>query len=302
MSAPYVALGDSYAAGVGGGPRVDECWRAIDGYPVTVGRALGLDVAYNACIGATIDHVREEQVADLGPDTVLVTVTVGGNDVDFVPVLVRAAEPSWLGDSDPVIDASLRTLREVLPGRLADLLREVRDAAPAAHVVVTDYPRLFNNTDCNLATFFTEHEMSRLNAAADELSATLRRVAGETGCAFVELVPSFVAHAVCDATEWLNGVAWPLEGSFHPNHLGHARYARAVVASLGDEIGGGVARTDREPAVVRRPMRPGPAPTFSLPDLLSGRARAAAAAHGISEEELERLAAEVARHDGHPYG
>ena len=212
MSAPYVALGDSYAAGVGGGPKVDECWRAVDGYPVTVARALGLDLAYNACIGATVEHVRDEQLADLGGDTRLVTLTVGGNDIDFVPVLVRAAEPWWLGDSDPVIDASLRTLREVLPGRIAALCNDIRAAAPNARVLLTDYPRLFNGTDCNLATFFTAHEMERLNAAADELSATLRGVATQVGWECVEVLPSFVGHAVCDVTEWLNGVAWPLEG------------------------------------------------------------------------------------------
>ncbi len=302
MTAPYVALGDSYASGVGGGPRVDECWRAVDGYPVTVARALGVDVAYNACIGATIEHVRDEQLADLGADTRLVTVTVGGNDVDFVPVVVKAAEPWWLGDSDEVIDAALRTLREVLPARVSALLEQVRAAAPAARVVVTDYPRLFNGTDCNLATFFTDHEMERLNAAADELSATLRRAAGETGCEFVEVLPSFVGHAVCDGTEWLNGVAWPLEGSFHPNHLGHARYARAVVAGLAaGEAQRDAARVEREPVVTRRPMPPGPAPTFSLPDLLSGRARALAAANGIPEDELERLAAQIAKHDVHPH-
>jgi lysophospholipase L1-like esterase len=306
VSAPYVALGDSYAAGVGGGPRVDECWRAVDGYPVTVARALGLDVAYNACIGATIEHVRDEQLADLGPDTRLVTLTVGGNDVDFVPVVVKAAEPWWLGDSDEVIDAALKALRDVLPGRVSALFEDVRAAAPSARVVVTDYPRLFNGTDCNAATFFSEHEMERLNAAADELSDTLRRAAGDTGCEFVEVLPSFVGHGVCDATEWLNGVAWPLEGSYHPNHLGHARYARAVVAGLSEaaerpgELVPDTSRAEAEPAVVRRPMPPGPAPTFSLPDLMSGRARTMAAAHGIPEEELERLAAEVAKHDLHP--
>jgi hypothetical protein len=47
-------------------------------------------------------------------------------------------------------------------------------------------------------------------------------------------------------------------------------------------------------------MPPGPAPTFSLPDLMSGRARTMAAAHGIPDEERKRLAAEIERHDLHP--
>jgi hypothetical protein len=146
--------------------------------------------------------------------------------------------------------------------------------------------------------------MERLNAAADELSATLRRAAAETGCEFVDVLPGFLGHAVCDTTEWLNGVAWPIEGSYHPNHLGHARYARAVVARLtepGRETALEAMRAEGEPAVVRRPMPAGPAPTFSLPDLMSGRARAMAAAHGIPEEERQRLAAEIRKHDPRPH-
>ena len=50
MAATYVALGDSYAAGVGAGARSGPCWRARGGYPLQVAASLGLDLSWQACI------------------------------------------------------------------------------------------------------------------------------------------------------------------------------------------------------------------------------------------------------------
>ena len=58
MSANYVALGDSYAAGVGAGAPTGLCWRSSAGYPVLVAGTLGVRLAYHACLGADIRHDR----------------------------------------------------------------------------------------------------------------------------------------------------------------------------------------------------------------------------------------------------
>lgn len=292
MAAPYVALGDSYAAGVGGGDRVDACWRSADGYPVLVAKALGVDLAYQACLGAVVSDVRAGQLVALGIDTEQVSITIGGNDIGFVPVLVSAAEPSWFSDSDAAIDRALATLRTVLPGRLDGLYAELRDRAPDARVACTAYPRLFNGTDCNLATFFSSSEMTRLNAAADELATTIGAAAARAGFELVDVIEDFVGHAVCDRVEWLNGVNWPIEGSFHPSHDGHGAYARAVLAGL---VAPGATASSKEPVVERAPSARGSAPTFALPDLLSPRSLSGAAAFGIDPDEVAALARSVQR-------
>jgi len=285
----YVALGDSYAAGVGGGERRNACWRADDGYPVQVARRLGLDVAYNACLGATCADVLSHQLDALGPDTELVSITLGGNDIGFVPVLIAAAEPGWMSNSDVSIDHALIALRSRLPGLLDGVYAEVGRRAPAARVIVTGYPRLFNGVDCNLATFFSAHEMSRLNAAADELGSTIAAAAHRAGFIYVGVGSRFAGHAVCDGVEWLNGVSWPLEGSFHPNSLGHNAYADAIQARLGE----GVAPEDAGEGgsrVIEGPCVPGSAPTFSLPDLLGARSLGGARDIGLDPTEIEALA------------
>lgn len=289
MSTPYVALGDSFASGVGGGARRNICWRADEGYPVVVARRLGLDLAYQACLGATIRNVERDQLAAVGADTTHVSLTVGGNDIGFVPVLIECAKPSWMGDSDPAIDRALTALRTELPGRISALLSRIRDAAPAAQVVVTAYPVLFNGEDCNALTFFSPHEMRRIGEGVDELAGVIAAAAREAGADLVDPRGAFAGHAICDPTEWLNGVSWPPEESFHPNAEGHASYAVQVAEAFG--VTPGVA-PEREVTVVQGPERRGEAPTFSLPDLLSHESLEGARRFGIDPGELERLVAQ----------
>ncbi|GAA4114645.1 hypothetical protein GCM10022415_10670 [Knoellia locipacati] len=288
MSLPYVALGDSYAAGVGGGDRVNDCWRAVEGYPVLVARALGLGLAYQACLGATIRDVEAAQLAALGPGTTHVSLTVGGNDIGFVPVLVECAKPAWMGDSDPVIDAAIATLRTELPSSLGSLLARIAQGAPDAEVVVTAYPVLFNGQDCNALTFFSPHERARIEAGVGELATVVGDAARAAGAGFVDPRAAFEGHAVCDGQEWLNGVSWPLEQSYHPNADGHAAYARLVTSAFGVEeeaaARAGEVRVDQGPA------SRGEAPTFSLPDLLSAESLDGARRHGLDVDHVADLA------------
>jgi hypothetical protein len=269
---------------------------------VAVARALGVDVVYAACIAAMVADVERWQLGSLGTGTTHVSLTVGGNDAGFVPVLVAAAAPAWLGDSKAVLDAGLRVVREELPGRLDRLLAEVGRRAPRARVVVTDYPVLLRGEDCNLATFFSPGEIRRLADAVVELSDVVQAAAERAGAGFVGVRPEFAGHEVCAPQEWLNGVAWPVEGSYHPNRRGQAAYGREVAEAFGVEAFGvdefGVEATApagrrRRPEVIPGPPVRGSAPTFRLPDLLSEASLRGAAAHGLDPGEVRRLALAV---------
>lgn len=285
-SLPYVALGDSYAAGVGGGPQRNACWRAVEGYPVLVARSLGLDLAYQACLGATIGNVERDQVAALGRETTHVSLTIGGNDVGFTPVLIECAKPSWMSDSDPVIDDALAILRTQLPQRLGSLLATVRERAPKAKVAVTAYPVLFNGEDCNALTFFSPHEMGRITQGVDELADAMSLASRDASAEFVDPRAAFAGHAICDDPEWLNGASLPLEESFHPNAAGHAAYARLVTEAFGERDAVG---PEREIRIVQGPAHRGDAPTFRLPDLLSPQSLDGARQHGLDPSRVERL-------------
>jgi hypothetical protein len=57
----YVALGSSFAAGLGLGPRVPGspivCQRSVNGYPQQLARMTGLSLTDMSCSGATASHV-----------------------------------------------------------------------------------------------------------------------------------------------------------------------------------------------------------------------------------------------------
>jgi len=91
----YVALGSSFAAGAGLGPLQTAspvlCARSRGGYPQVLARELRLSIVDMSCGGAVTGNVSNggqffqgPQIRALGPETRLVTLTVGGNDVGYI--------------------------------------------------------------------------------------------------------------------------------------------------------------------------------------------------------------------------
>ena len=223
-----VALGDSYASGVGTRSYESEsgsCYRSPYAYPVVDAERLGLSLTFAACSGATTSSVRTTQLAGLSSGTDYVTVTVGGNDVGFVDVITACAPPWWASDCHGEIDEAQYEIKNVLPARLDRLYNAIRAKAPSARVVVVGYPRLFMGEDCNAGTWFSPTEQSRLNASADLLSQTIQSRAAAHGFRYVDPRAAFAGHAICDDPEWINGLSNPLRESYHPNRAGQTGYA-----------------------------------------------------------------------------
>ena len=66
-----------------------------------------------------------------------------------------------------------------------------------------------------------------------DLYPEIKARAAAYGLTFKDPIPSFIGHAVCDTTEWLNGLSNPTGESYHPNKTGHSSgylpLARAVL-------------------------------------------------------------------------
>jgi lysophospholipase L1-like esterase len=233
----YVALGDSYSSGTGTREYFDSgCQRSIYAYPELVADEVpGLELDFVACSGAETSDVLSGQVSSLSSATDLVTISIGGNDAGFADVITECALPGWLSDCPGALDDAEEFIEATLPGRLDDVYDAISEDAPNAETVVLSYPRLFNGEDCNGGTFFSSSELKRLNEVADLLrDVTQERVAAAgAGFEFVNAIPTFVGHAVCDSPEWLNGLSWPVGESFHPNKLGHSNgYAPLVLEAI----------------------------------------------------------------------
>jgi lysophospholipase L1-like esterase len=227
----YVALGDSYSSGTGTRTYYDSnCQKSIYAYPYLLHNAHPTwTFVHGACSGATTSDLLHSQVSSVTSDTNWVSYTIGGNDAGFSSVITTCAEPSWTSDCDGAIDNAQAFIQNTLPGRLDQVNNAIKSRAPSATVVVLDYPRLFNGTDCNAFTWFSAHEMTRLNQTADMLKNVEGAAATRAGThfRFGDVIPPFIGHAVCDggsasSTEWINGLSNPVGESYHPKVRGHS--------------------------------------------------------------------------------
>ena len=239
----YVALGDSYWSGTGTRTYYQSsCQRSVYAYPHLLHNAHSSWTFVNAtCSGAKTGDVIGTQAASLTTDTNWVSYTIGGNDAGFSSVITTCALPSWASNCNGAIDGAQSYIANTLPGRLDLVNNTIKSKSPSAKVVVLDYPRLFNGTDCNALTFFSGSEMTRLNQTADQMKTQISAAATRAGSNFVfrDVIPAFIGHAVCaggggSSTEWINGLSNPVGESYHPKIAGHANgYYPAIFSVTG---------------------------------------------------------------------
>lgn len=235
----YVALGDSYAAGVGAPPdgRSGDCRRSDRSYPARWAAAHDpASFASVACSGATTGEVLVRQVRAVSRDTDLITLTVGGNDVGFAPVLSICSTAPRDEDCERAVRNGERVARYALPSGVVPIIAGARlQASPTARVVVLGYPRLFEpGPDCATPLAPNAARRAALNRAADTLNAVLRDAAGRWRAQFVDVTPAFAGHGVCSADPWINPPTNPQNpAGYHPTSRGYARgYLPALTTAL----------------------------------------------------------------------
>lgn len=233
IATEYVALGESYAAGVGAG-RYDaasrDCRRSTVAHPeLWRSRHAVVSFRFVACSGATVQDVIDDQVPSVTPETGLVTLTVGGNDAHFVDVMTDCT----LGGERTCLNAVARAKRvisEDLPGRLDRLFAAIETRAPHARVVVLGYPRLFEPGSCSV---LTAAKRDAINAGADLMATVTAAAAERAGVVFADVRARFAGHGVCGAQPWLHGLTSPRSNSYHPNRSGQADGYLAALDSAG---------------------------------------------------------------------
>lgn len=223
-STDYVALGDSYSSGTGTNSyNLDSgCQRSSLSYPALWAAQRGTaSFTFAACSGATTSSVRSGQLGGLNSGTDLVTITIGGNDADFVGTVLTCK----LG-SDSTCIAKLNSVdtfvRNTLPGRLDGIYRDIKARAPNARLVVLGYPRLFQVGGTNCILEINNTKRTRINQTADLLSSiTAQRVAAAGGT-YLDARGTYDGHGICASSPYLNGTTWPIGDSYHPNRNGYS--------------------------------------------------------------------------------
>jgi lysophospholipase L1-like esterase len=241
----YVALGDSYSSGVGTGV-YDAASGACDRSPLSYPSLWAAEhhpasFGFAACSGAKTADVLASQISALQSTTDLVTITIGGNDAGFGPVLqtctIARSDHTCFG----AVDAAEAFARSVLPGRLARTYAAIRREAPRARVIVLGYPRLFDLAlSCAEPLVPNLARRNKLNEGADVLNAVIQKaVSQQSEFDFTDVRGRFGGHRVCSAEPWINGPTVPMSvGPYHPNQAG---YRDGYLAALDAATGRGTA-------------------------------------------------------------
>lgn len=236
--ASYVALGDSYASGLGSGSYTSasgSCYRSTKAYPQLWANAHGpSSFSFMACSGAKTDDVVANQLGPLSSATTLVTITIGGNDVNFSGVMTDCVLYSTSTCVNEV-SAAENQAQTVLPGKLDAVYTAIRAHAPNAKVVVLDYPR-FYHVGVWYCVGLSDTARSKINEGANVLDGVISAAAARHGFAFADVRPLFAAgHEICDGSSWLHSVDWTnISQSYHPTASGQSGgYLPQLVAITG---------------------------------------------------------------------
>jgi len=224
-SVNYVALGDSYASGLGAGSYSGgSCDRSANAAAQLWANAHSpTSFAFVACSGATTSDVINNQISALNSSTTLVSVIIGGNDVGFASVM----ETCVLGSDSACVNAinnAEAQARSQLPGSLNTLFNDISARSPGAQVIVMGYPEFYDLARSSGCIGLSTTKRQAIDGGSDVLDSVISAaVGGHPNFSYAEVRSAFSGHELCDSTEWLKSVDWfNLGDSYHPNAAGQS--------------------------------------------------------------------------------
>lgn len=236
----YVNLGSSFSAGSGTGPvhpdAPKRCYRAITNHAALLAKRMSLSLNDQSCAGATSAHVLmpwgelPAQLDGIAPTTKLVTITVGGNDLNYVGNLYAAgcAEiTSYTINGKTVQCGSKKPTQEAdyveLENNYHEIFKQIRLRAPRARIIVVQYLTLISDLKCPAVPLAEADAAEALRTSA-RLRVILDRVALKNGVDILGVDKISKDHTPCHEVPWTvgffkdrdNAYGWP----WHPNARG----------------------------------------------------------------------------------
>lgn len=224
----YVAIGDSYAAGIGAGnalngPGDKDCSRYDQAYPILLNSGLETDkFDHIACSGAKSQDVRDQQIKNMADSSAdLITVSAGGNDIGFEDILKACV---YLATNQAACDKAISdgrnniaNMRSNIDSMLQDLSHKLtKDGL----IIYTLYAKFWNDAEnyCDqqtwsywdpLGTGITGLKLSHQNRQAmnkltDDVNNALSSVIASARSSTREPIPVYAAEWD-DAVEAVKG-------------------------------------------------------------------------------------------------
>ena len=253
----YVGLGDSYAAGPGI-PLYEQpygCIRSSNNYAHHAAPRLGLALTDVSCSGAETEDMTQPQGVTPGPnppqfgalrpDTSVVTIHIGGNDIGFSGIAEDCFDLTPANASTPCREKYVVDGRDEVSARIAEtapkvgaVIRGIQERSPQARVLVLDYPAIFPHEGGGCWPFLpvADGDVPWLRAKQEELNAMLAGQAAANGATLVGAYEASRGHDACQppVIRWVEPLVPASPAApVHPNIFGMLAMADLVVAAAG---------------------------------------------------------------------
>lgn len=245
-SGDYVAMGSSFAAGPGLPPYVEgaaaRCARSTRNYAHLLAARRGLSLRDVSCSAATTAALLQPwqelpaQIEALGPETKLVSITIGGNDLGYVGSLLWASCQQLAAEGRvpaarcrPTTAGADAASLAALQAALRAVVAAVRSRSPRATLVLVDYLQLLPEQGGCALTPLSAAQADEARRSAQALAALTQALAQESGVLLLRASALSASHHVCADQPWVWGYPATDGGApYHPNAQGMQAVAEAL--------------------------------------------------------------------------
>jgi len=242
----YVAMGSSFAAGPGippaqTGSGATACARSAGNYASIVARETGANLTDVSCSGATTANVLTDsqsgqppQVQAVTSTTRVVTVTIGGNDVNYLGSINAYSCQTGGGTNCGSVDQNaINQTFPALAGRIENIVNAVHGTAPQAHVYLVNYFTILPDAGVCTNVPLTGDQAAFERSISSRLADATATAAAATGATLVDLAAASHGHDACAASPWVETYR-PAAGrsAYHPNEAGMRAAASLVESAL----------------------------------------------------------------------
>ncbi len=182
-----------------------------------------------------------------------ITLTGGGNDVDFAEILTYCATPEigavivadtcGYAKEDSDLNKLLYASIDTQYTYNKRFINAIREASPKTNIIIIGYPSFISSEGtCVLNSADLEKvEIIMINKAVTYMNEMLKKVASDTGTSYVDVEDSLKSGRLCEGSEYVTGLVdlgyeklrkKQFSEAFHPNHKGHQKMFESISSSI----------------------------------------------------------------------
>lgn len=174
----------------------------------------------------------------------VITLTAGGNDVDFGGKIRSCVDPRERWDTCDWAKKDMNTLGSQIKGqfdRLVELYKELKAASPKSKIYAIGYPQFITDTEpaaCGLnAGAIDLNERRMIVRATQYMNEVIEAAARKAGVKYVDISQALNGGKMCEKHQiYMTGiVGFGEQESYHPNKFGHTMIFVEIAKQLNHE-------------------------------------------------------------------